>query len=160
MLPRGTLLRVSTAKVVNVQTWPTSQRVSFARHCARTIVLDHRDIVSTDMRTSVVARPAKKKSRNPAKSETKRVRRLTFITLPPVPSVAKARSLFGVVINNARTPGSVVLEICRSSSIMSGNSPATAEAVTPISPPGLSLGPVKTYVKVGSRPLPRTQMLT
>ena len=55
--------------------------------------------------------------------------------------MAAARSLLSVVMKSVRTPGRVVLEICRSSSIVLGNSPVMAEAVIPISPPG---GPVKT----------------
>jgi hypothetical protein len=65
--------------------------------------------------------------------------------------VAAARSLFSVVMKRVRAPGSVALEICKSSSIVLGNKPVMADAVTGISPPG---GPVKIYVNVGSSRLP------
>jgi hypothetical protein len=69
--------------------------------------------------------------------------------------VATARSLFGVVMNSVRTPGAVELESCRSSSIMFGNRPATAEATMPMSLAfGGELGPPNVYVKVGSSPVP------
>src|ERR1700690_45751 len=75
--------------------------------------------------------------------------------------VTTARLLFGSVMKSVRTPGSVVLEICRSSSIVPGKRPVTIEAVTPISlPSGLPIGPLNAYVNVGSRPSPCTQMLT
>ncbi len=64
-----------------------------------------------------------------------------------------------------RTPGSVALEIRKSSSIIPGKSPFTADAVTTISlppaPPDEDVpGPVNAYVNVGSSPSPCTQMLS
>ena len=56
--------------------------------------------------------------------------------------MAEARSLFSEVIKSVRTPGTVVLEICRSSSMVLGKRPVMADAVTGMSP-GAALGPVK-----------------
>jgi len=66
-----------------------------------------------------------------------------------------ARSLFSVLTTSARTPGCVLLETCKSSSIIPGRRPVIAEAVTPISEElGALAGPVNAYVNVGSSPLP------
>jgi len=44
--------------------------------------------------------------------------------------VAAARSLFNVAMKSVRTPGRVLLESCRLSSMVFGNKPVMAEAVT------------------------------
>jgi hypothetical protein len=75
--------------------------------------------------------------------------------------VDAARSLFNVVMNKVRTPGKVALEICRSSSIVLGKSPVTAEAVTTMSlPSGAPPAPLNEYANVRSSKLPWMHKLT
>ena len=58
-------------------------------------------------------------------------------------------------MKSVRTPGIVELLISSVSAIMLGKSPATDDAVTPISFAfGAALGPVNAYVNVGSSPVP------
>jgi hypothetical protein len=69
--------------------------------------------------------------------------------------VATARSLFSVVMMSARRPGSVVLKICRSSSIVLGNKPTTGEAVMAMSLSfAAASGPVNAYAIDALSPLP------